>query len=195
MYGLFHLLLARELLAPDAEQVLGATRGRQPQKCLRGRDLKEGVVNAVEMLANEAVWYWKDQGQSTQNIDATALKDDCLTTVYRLLFLFYAESRTDLDLLPVHDEVYEHGYSLEMLRDLEQVPLNTATSANGYFFHESLTGLFALLRGGHNERGAGSASFRMRHLDSPLFDDRRLRYLQRFRCAMSFGRKSFGSCR
>ena len=38
------------------------------------------------------------EDQSTQNIDATALKDDCLTTVYRLLFLFYAESRTDLNL-------------------------------------------------------------------------------------------------
>ena len=179
VYGLFHLLLARELLAPDAEQVLMEQLEEDSHKSAYEvtRDLKEGVVNAVEMLANEAVWYWKDQGQSTQNIDATALKDDCLTTVYRLLFLFYAESRTDLDLLPVHDEVYEHGYSLEMLRDLEQVPLNTATSANGYFFHESLTGLFALLRGGHNERGAGSASFRMRQLDSPLFDDRRLRYL------------------
>ena len=179
VYGLFHLLLARELLAPDAEQVLMEQLEEDSHKSAYEvtRDLKEGVVNAVEMLANEAVWYWKDQGQSTQNIDATALKDDCLTTVYRLLFLFYAESRTDLDLLPVHDEVYEHGYSLEMLRDLEQVPLNTATSANGYFFHQSLTGLFALLRGGHNERGAGSASFRMRHLDSPLFDDRRLRYL------------------
>ncbi len=179
VYGLFHLLLARELLAPDAEQVLMEQLEEDSHKSAYEvtRDLKEGVVNAVEMLANEAVWYWKDQGQSTQNIDATALKDDCLTTVYRLLFLFYAESRTDLDLLPVHDEVYEHGYSLEMLRDLEQVPLNTATSANGYFFHESLTGLFALLRGGHNEQGAGSASFRMRHLDSPLFDDRRLRYL------------------
>ena len=179
VYGLFHLLLARELLAPDAEQVLMEQLEEDSHKSAFEvtRDLKEGVVNAVEMLANEAVWYWKDQGQSTQNIDATALKDDCLTTVYRLLFLFYAESRNDLDLLPVHDEVYGHGYSLEMLRDLEQVPLNTATSANGYFFHESLTGLFALLRGGHNERGAGSASFRMRHLDSPLFDDRRLRYL------------------
>lgn len=177
--SLFHLLLARECLAPDAEQVLMEQLEEDSHKSAYEvtKDLKEGVVNAVEKLANEAVWYWRNNGQATSNIDATALKDDCLTTVYRLLFLFYAESRKDLDLLPVNDEVYEQGYSLEMLRDLEQVPLNTATSADGYFFHESLTGLFRLLRAGHNEQVSGSASFHLRHLDSPLFDDEKLRYL------------------
>ena len=177
--SLFHLLLSHECLAPDAEQVLMEQLEEDSHKSAYEvtKDLKEGVVNAVEKLANEAVWYWRNTGQTTSNIDATALKDDCLTTVYRLLFLFYAESRTDLDLLPVNDEVYEQGYSLEMLRDLEQVPLNTATSAEGYFFHESLTGLFRLLRAGHNEQGSGSASFHLRHLDSPLFDDEKLRYL------------------
>ena len=179
VYGLLYLLLARELLAPDAEQVLMEQLEEDSYKSAYEvtRDLKEGVVNAVEKLANEAVWYWKEQGEPARGIDAVKLKDDCLTTVYRLLFLFYAESRTDLDLLPVNDEVYDHGYSLEMLRDLEQVPLNTATSANGYFFHESLSGLFALLRAGNNERGLNSTSFSMRRLDSPLFDDGRLEYL------------------
>lgn len=47
------------------------------------------------------------------------MKDDCLTIIYRLLFLFYAESREELEILPVGDEVYKRGYSLESLRDLE----------------------------------------------------------------------------
>ena len=33
-------------------------------------------------------------------INATWLKDDCLMMVYRLLFLFYAESRDELDIRP-----------------------------------------------------------------------------------------------
>lgn len=179
VYAVFYLLLSRDFLAPDAEQVLMEQLEEDSHKSAFEvtKDLKEGVVNAVEQLANEAVWYWTQQGAQPDNVDASQLKDDCLTMVYRLLFLFYAESRNDLDLLPVNDEVYEHGYSLEMLRDLEQVPLNTATSANGYFFHQSLTRLFLLLRGGHNEQALHTPSFRMRHLDSPLFDDANFAYL------------------
>ena len=198
VYGLFHLLLARELLAPDAEQVLMEQLEEDSHKSAYEvtRDLKEGVVNAVEMLANEAVWYWKDQGQSTQNIDATALKDDCLTTVYRLLFLFYAESRTDLDLLPVHDEVYEHGYSLEMLRDLEQVPLNTATSANGYFFPPKLDGFVRPSARGAQRAGCGVGLVSHEALWTALCSTTAdCATWARFRCAMSFGRRSFGSCR
>jgi Alw26I/Eco31I/Esp3I family type II restriction m6 adenine DNA methyltransferase len=40
--------------------------------------------------------------------------EESLTLLYRLLFLFYAESR---DLLPMHDELYRDTYSLEALRD------------------------------------------------------------------------------
>ncbi len=183
VYSVFYLLLSRDFLAPDAEQVLMEQLEEDSHKSAFEvtKDLKEGVVNAVEQLANEAVWYWRSQGQSLDEVDASRLKDDCLTMVYRLLFLFYAESRGDLDLLPVNDEVYDHGYSLEMLRDLEQVPLNTATSSDGYFFQESLTRLFALLRAGHNEQAADTPSFRMRHLDSPLFDDAALTYLGQVR--------------
>ena len=54
--------------------------------------------------------------------------------VYRLLFLFYAESRDELDILPTDDEIYQKGYSLEMLRDLEQVPLRNESSLNGFSF-------------------------------------------------------------
>lgn len=176
-YGVFYFLLAREALAPQTEAVLMEQLDEDSHKSAYEvtKDLKEGVIHAVEALANEAVFFL----QTTDDIDANRLKDDCLSMVYRLLFLFYAESRNDLDILPADDATYQHGYSLEMLRDLEQVPLNTASSQNGYYFHESLMRLFSLLHHGYRERDGLNRSFRVRRLDSPLFDDRRLHYLPR----------------
>ena len=142
------------------------------------KDLKEGVINAVEKIANEAVYYLKTyKGYKYSDIDASKLKDDCLTMVYRLLFLFYAESREDLDILPSNDSVYNRGYSLEMLRDLEQVPMQTESSLNGYFFHESIYKLFDLLNQGYSEGNGLNKTFRIRHLDSPLFTADSLHYL------------------
>ena len=42
------------------------------------------------------------------------IKDDCFTFIYRMLFIFYAESREDLDILPANDPIYTKGYSLEI---------------------------------------------------------------------------------
>jgi hypothetical protein len=120
--------------------------------------------------------------------------------------VFYAESRADLDILPISDSVYQKGYSLEMLRDLEQTPLQTDHAANGYFFHESLHQLFQLMSGGYRENENGSnKSFRIRHIDSPLFDDEKLNQLKgvKFRnyvwqdviCQLSLSRKQKGKAR
>ena len=92
--------------------------------------------------------------------------------------MFYAESRADLDILPISDSVYQKGYSLEMLRDLEQTKLVTDHSLNGYFFHDSLKQLFQLMSSGYRENENGSnKSFRIRHIDSPMFDDTKLHHL------------------
>ena len=203
-YSLFYFLLGKEALAPQSEIVLMEQLDEDSHKSAYEvtKDLKEGVIHAVEALANEAVHYLTEQGQDFQEIDADLLKDDCLTMVYRLLFLFYAESRPDLDILPADDSIYQQGYSLEMLRDLEQVPLNTASSQNGYFFHESLYRLFDLLSAGYREHEANNKSFRIRHLDSPLFDPKQLRYLSQVRlrnsvwqdviCQLSLAKKQKG---
>lgn len=180
-YSIFYLLLGKDLLAPTAEMVLMDQLDEDSHKAAYEvtKDLKEGVIHAVESLANEVVRDLKMQGVQPADIDASKLKDDCLNMVYRLLFLFYAESREDLDILPSNDEVYEHGYSLEMLRDLEQVPLITESSLNGYFFHQSLFQLFDLLNKGYHENEGSNKSFKIRHLDSPMFDSELLHYLNR----------------
>lgn len=180
-YTVFYLLLGKKLLAPTAEMVLMEQLEEDSHKAAYQvtKDLKEGVIHAVENLANEAVKDLTAQGLTYAEIDAGKLKDDCLNMVYRLLFLFYAESREDLDILPSNDDVYERGYSLEMLRDLEQVPLVTESSLNGYFFHKSLFQLFDLLNHGYRESEGMNKSFKIRHLDSPIFTPDSLHYLNK----------------
>ena len=193
-YALFHMLVSKQTLAADGEMVLMDTIIEESYKNAYEvtKDLKEGVIFAVETLANEALYYMKEVAhrpfgkydKETDTYDETnddfeaEVKDDCLTIIYRLLFLFYAESREELEILPVGDEVYKRGYSLESLRDLEMVRLNSQESRDGYFFDDSIRHLFSLLSDGHNAGVSGLfKSFRVRPIDSPLFNDKNLHHL------------------
>ena len=193
-YALFHMLVCKQTLAADGEMVLMDTIIEESYKNAYEvtKDLKEGVIFAVETLANEALYYMKEVAnrpfgkyvKETDSYDETdddfeaEVKDDCLTIIYRLLFLFYAESREELEILPVGDEVYKRGYSLESLRDLEMVRLNSQESRDCYFFDDSIHHLFSLLSYGHNAAQSGFfKSFRVRPIDSPLFNDKNLHHL------------------
>lgn len=194
-YALFHLLICKNTLAADSESVLMDKLVEESYKSAYEvtKDLKEGVILSVETLANEALWYWKKEltnpdttlkSNPLSSIDYTddtfeaEVKDDCLNIIYRLLFIFYAESRDELDILPTKDEVYKDGYSLEMLRDLEKAPMRTEESRNGYFFNDSLNDLFWLLANGYRQGQQDNKSFSVRKIDSPLFDNRRLHHLK-----------------
>lgn len=186
LYALFHMLVSKHTLAAEGEMVLMDTIIEESYKNAYEvtKDLKEGVILAVETLANEALYWWKQNynipvSDYTDDTFESEVKDDCLTIIYRLLFLFYAESRDELEILPVDDEVYKLGYSLESLRDLEMVRLNSDASRNGYFFDDSIHHLFSLLSDGHNAKAAdgNSKSFRVRPIDSPLFNDKNLHHL------------------
>lgn len=194
-YALFHLLCCKEALAADGQTLLMDTLIEESYKNAYEvtKDLKEGVIFAVETLANEALYYMRHVAnrpfgkydKATDTYDETddgfeaEVKDDCLTIVYRLLFLFYAESREELEILPIGDEVYKLGYSLESLRDLEMMRLNSQASRDGYFFDDSIRHLFSLLAGGHHatESDTNNKSFRVRPIDSPLFNNNNLRHL------------------
>lgn len=196
-YALFHLLVCKQTLAADGETALMDELIEQSYKNAYEvtKDLKEGVILAVETLANEALHYmrtvanrpfgkrkldadgkvWYDE---TDDSFEAEVKDDCLVIVYRLLFILFAESRPELDILPTGDEVYKRGYSFEALRDLEQVRLVSDESRNGYFFDDSVRHLFAVLAKGYNmDAEPGDKSFRTRPVDSPIFDNARLKQL------------------
>ena len=184
--SLFYALLSKPQFISETDSILHVLE-EDAHKAMYGvtQALKNSVIYAVESLANEAIYYKLSiaKGQEEKamieqlmasDTFARELKDECLTFVYRLLFLFYAESREDLEILPVKDTVYQKGYSLEMLRDLEMVPLTSDSSRNGNFFSQSLWKLFSYLhKGQENENG-----FTMKPLDSPLFDNESLTHLK-----------------
>lgn len=217
-FALFYLLVSHEALASPSDTPLMQQLEEESYKNAYAvtQDLKRGVVNAVEALANEAIWYIKHtpenefhaQDETDDHFEAM-MRDDCLVYIYRLLFVFYAESRPDLDILPINDQTYQRGYSLEMLRDLEQVNLITEEERSGYFFDRSIKQLFTLILRGYNEdcvdASSMTASFRVRHIDSPLFSDQRLQVLrgvrfrnevwQRIVCELSLSQQQRGKMR
>lgn len=183
--ALFHALLSKNNFIGNTDSLLQSL-DEDAHKAAYGvtQNLKKGVIYAVESLANEAIFYKMQQAKTKEEKDAIEqlmaqdqfareLKDECLTMVYRLLFLFYAEAREDLEILPVKDSTYQKGYSLEMLRDLEFVHLGNGSSRDGYFFSESLWKLFDYLHNGVKSKHG----FEMKPLDSPLFDNAEFKHL------------------
>lgn len=195
-YALFYLLCGRQSLASEGQSTLMDRLEEESTKNAFSvtKDLKEGVIHAVEGLANEAIYYIHEV--RNEAIDETDdafeqnVKDDCITIVYRLLFIFYAEARPELGILPTDNEVYLNGYSLDKLRDLESVEMQKPATQNGYFIHDSLWRLFSMIHNGYNESLIQqtkeaqdendiplSRTFAVKKIDSPLFDDSKLKVL------------------
>ncbi|MBK7019735.1 MAG: hypothetical protein IPH38_09120 [Candidatus Microthrix sp.] len=110
--------------------------------------------------------------------------------------LLYAESRPELGIVPANDEAYTEGYSLDRLRELCQVDLDTEASRNGTHLNRSLAGLFELVNKGYHAETAEQQLFASERsldeanaqptnefylqfpgLDALLFDTRSTRYL------------------
>lgn len=146
-------LVAKETLSPDADDLLHDTLGENSHKHAFqvSGDLKEGVRHAVELLANDYVRWARENKKAVFNDPdlARKLKDQSLRYVYRLLFLLYAEARgREIGVVPIDDEIYAKGYSLESLRDLELVPLDSEAAQAGSFLDRSLKRLFSLIHDG-----------------------------------------------
>ena len=190
-------LLSRDGLCPEGGVVLHDTLDENSHKHAYAvsEDLKYGVRRAVELLANEYVWFQRNRAKKKLFFDqddhdvavaegermSRELTRECLRYLYRLLFLFYAEARGgELGVVPMESEEYRLGYSLESLRDLEQVPLTDPAALDGHFLHHSLERLFAIVNRGYGEaqldidysrKGkAIDRGFSVDGLHSPLFD-------------------------
>lgn len=164
-------------------------------------DLKYALRESIELLGNEAMAYLIERGLATYTGQKAVSPDDlsreCLRYMYRMLFLFYIEARPELGYAPMTAKTYLQGYSLETLRDLEMVNLQTEEDRNGRYFHDSLNMLFRLVREGYNggvkmqgvlgidatdESGRLSINehqFRIPQLESHLFSDKNTPILNR----------------
>ena len=108
--------------------------------------LKRTVREAIETLGQEVLEVSKgrhpnqstEYGDINRPINSLDLSRECLLYMYRMLFLFYAEANSGLNLLDMKNPVYRLGYSLEFLRDFESIPLRTNADRDGTFLWDSL---------------------------------------------------------
>ena len=155
-------------------------------------DLKYALREAIELIGNEAIRYKREVSKEKvfdrNDLDLAAqLSEECLVFMYRLLFLFYLEARPELGYAPIQAAAYLKGYSLEHLRDLEKLSLQTPEAEDGTYIHDSIRILFDLLWKGFPEAGtAGDGlglagvqgnGFRLAPLQGHLFDPARLKIL------------------
>ena len=182
-------LLHRDSLVPATGESLLENLDANAHKHAFGvsEDLKYALQSAIELLGNEAVTQLRAKAQAGKQgfysgkdaVDPADLSIECLRMVYRLMFLFYIEARPELGYVPIlKSDIYAKGYSLEALRDLEMVPLNTTEARDGRYFDATLRQLFLLVRqgcGASAERTLTSGSekevFSLAPLDSRLFDE------------------------
>ena len=185
--------LHRESLAPGAGTgLLEELDGKSHRHAFGvSTDLKYALREAIELLGNEAIRHVREVEHVQMFDRASVLAEDlgreCLRYMYRLLFLFYVEARPELGYAPMDSPAYRKGYSLERLRDVELARLTTERGLDGYHLQESLELLFKLIREGHEPKTADGPgkpehnTFRLRPLDSRLFDPERTPTLSRVR--------------
>lgn len=157
--GVVAALLARDALCPEEGTVLHDALDDSSHKhaFAVSEDLKFGIRRAVELLGNEYIHYQRTVARGALYEDealAQRLTGECLTYLYRLLFLLYAEARGgEVDVVPMKSDEYRLGYSLESLRDLELVPLTTTEAQDGHFIDTSLRQLFRMVNEGWGDQG------------------------------------------
>ena len=194
-FDILAAFLSKQTLCPDGEsdEILHEKLEENSHKFAHGVSgkLQIAVREAIEILVNEWVDYRREKhlsfteenfGSEIRKITPEELKHEALIFVYRLIFIFYAEARGgELDILPITDDSYRLGYSLEALRDFAEIPLTVSTE-NGFYFYHHIKQLFRLIHRGFNpeslnednilffDKSANSPVFSMQPLMSRLFD-------------------------
>ncbi|STX07478.1 class I SAM-dependent DNA methyltransferase [Kocuria rosea] len=115
-------------------------------------ELREGVRESIEILANEVLERRTVQGLSNNDIDGQDLARQSLRYLYRILFLLYAEASPEMGVLPVGDENYTEGYGLDRLREVVLTDLGTPKAHHGTHLYQSLDVLFRLVNNGHRPK-------------------------------------------
>ena len=153
-------LISREARVPEQGTPIAERLEEEAQRNANAvtTSLKRTVRDAIELLGQEVLDVSDGKHQGVW-IDGPELSRECLRYMYRLLFLFYAEANPRLNLLDLRNPIYATGYSLEMLRDLESVPLRSPADRKGTFLWQSLQRTLNLLCTGldlaDEEKGTG----------------------------------------
>ncbi len=156
------LFSADALVADDGQSVLDELTDRSHRHAVGvSKELRHGLRRSIEILANEVIRQRLAAGRAVyegaNRVEPKRLTQECLRWLYRLLVLLYAESRPELGVLPTDDDTYVGGYSLDRLRELVLVELDTDRARNGSHLHESLQKLFDLVNDGYHRDHAEQA--------------------------------------
>ena len=139
-------------------------------------DLKYALRKSIELLGNEAIHWRRSKGEGVfkGKTDAEQLTLECLRYMYRLLFLFYIESRPDLGYAPMGSDVYRLGYSLESLREMDTAELGSEEDKEGTYISDSLDRLFQMIWEGYPKREDATAQLPIADAGDPFHDSFRL---------------------
>ncbi len=137
------------------------------------KDLREGVRESIEIIANEVVRRRAAQGlEPLPGSEANTLARQSLRYLYRILFLLFAEASPEMKVLPVGAPEYSLGYGLDRLRELVLVELGEE-SRHRTHLASSLATLFRLVDAGHDApaRGTGDHTLPEGLVFNPLSAD------------------------
>ena len=195
-------LLSRDTLAPgaDSDEVLHEKLRAGSLRSTHGvsEKLQGAVREAITAIANgwvearrELKLGFRVLGEreeplpdGSRAVTAEQLRHEALVYVYRILFCLYAEARgRELGILPISDDVYRLGYSLEALRDLADRGEPGTTTENGTYFAQHLERLFRLIHEGFHPEA---------HASEPQTPDVRGEDASPWRAAMPLQHDLFG---
>ena len=154
-------ILAAESLLPDVDGTTWWAESLEDSvKHTVGvsKDLRDGVRESIEIIANEVVRRRADQGMEPLRAgEANTLARQSLRYLYRVLFLLFAEASPELRVLPVGAPEYALGYGLDRLRELVLVELGEESRHRTHLY-QSLRTLFRLVDAGHEKAASASES-------------------------------------
>ncbi|MCX6677623.1 MAG: N-6 DNA methylase [Methanothrix sp.] len=149
-----------------------------------GEDLKENVYRAMKILAQgflaEGI-----SGAAAPSQEAVArVQENSMRLLYRLLFIFYAESRSLLDA----NNRYYYELSLQKLKSDVAARLDKGEPLLSvrYSYWESLKNLFCLINDGSESRRIAREEFYIPAYNGGLFDPAKNEFLESARLGDSF---------
>lgn len=148
-------------------------------------ELRGAIKASIEIIGNDVLQRRAQQNVHT-DIDGNELANQALRYLYRILFLLFAESSPELQILPTGDNDYDEGYGLSRLRDLILTEPTTHRTQNGTHLYQSLQLLFDRVNRGHNphdendeffDANATEDGLEFRNLDADLFKSEATSYI------------------
>ncbi|MDD4448574.1 MAG: N-6 DNA methylase, partial [Methanothrix sp.] len=151
-----------------------------------GEDLKENVYRAMKILAQGFLAEAAIGAAAPSEQAVAQVQENSMRLLYRLLFIFYAESRSLLDV----NNRYYYELSLQKLKAdvAERLDRGEPLLSVRYSYWESLKNLFSLINDGSESRRIPRTEFYIPAYNGGLFDPRKEenRFLENARIGDSF---------